>query len=311
VIGGHIVLQAGFAEPIHAVDAATGKAVATMPPEGWANAAIGHDGLVFFHGRGGLVARDLKSGDVRWRVMMSVAQTQPVVVSKGHVFAQQRETDEASPWVGFEAANGRRSFELHTDPYAPLAANDDVLVSFENDELVGYSASDGKERWRSALDVQPPIMIENGRLFARVEDQLGIFAAGSGSLHKRIDLGGTDAFHPSAIRPQLAASGNLVAWIQDEVVHVADAGSGKESWRQERAQLLAITPSVLVTSWDDELRGLDPATGSSKWKLTLDGDPLSITAREDTIAVRLSGSRYAVVDGKSGKRRFGYDLPPL
>lgn len=310
VIGGHVVVQRSFADPIQTLDAETGRAVATMPPEGWANAVIGHDGAVFFHGRFGLVARELRTGQVRWRVMMMSGRTQPVVSSKGLVFVQQRESD-ASSWIGFEAATGRRSFELRTDALSPLAANDDVLVGFENRDLVGYNAADGKERWRSALEVRPPLLIENGRLYARVEDQLGVFTASSGSLQKRLDLGGTDAFHPSAVRPQLAAGGNQVAWIQDEVLHVADAASGKESWRHERAELLALTADAVVTSWDGELLGLDPATGSAKWKLSLDEDPLSITAREQTIAVRLPDARYAVVDARSGKRRFLYDLPPL
>jgi outer membrane protein assembly factor BamB len=311
-----VLVQEGLRDPVEAIDAKTGKREKFLPADGWADAPVVRGNLAYFHGRGGLVARNILTGDVEWRVLMDVSLLSPIVPSKDLVFVPQtlNGADFTSPtetsWVGFDAKNGLKRLELRADANAALAANDDVAVTFENGDLCAYSVGDGKERWRSTIPATKPLMIEGGRVFARTGDELGVFAASTGALQKRIDLGGTDAF--GWFRPRLVARGAVVAWIESSVLNVADASTGKTMWRHEGAEELALAPSIAIAGHHDVLEGLDSATGVSKWKLTLDGRIDSISADGDTVVVRRTDGEITVVDAISGKVRFDVDLsaPP-
>lgn len=304
-----VVVQRDIRQPVFAVDAKTGKSIAQMPGEGWADAPTVRGDIVYFHGKSGLVARDLKSGAVLWRVLMNVSLLFPVVASKDKVFAPQLiQKDLLSKpemsWVAFDAVKGTKLFELRADAYAPLAANDDVAVTVENRELCGYSVTDGKERWRSTVAAGKPLLIEGGRLFARTGDELGVFNASSGALQRRIDLGGTDAL--GWFRPGFAARGPMLGWIEGHVLNVADVGSGKKVWQHEGSDLFAMTSGVLASARHDLVEGLDLATGAKKWKLVLEDDADSLSADGDTIVAR-AGDVITVIDAATGKRRFDFD----
>lgn len=310
VVDGHIAVQAGIRQPLHLIDAGTGVAVST-PDGGWSDAPAAKKGLVYTHGAGGLVARDLTSGEVKWRVLMKMSYLARVVPTSKAVFVPYYThvdllggTEQG--WVALDVEKGQRLYEVRADRFAPLAANDDVVVTLENGELVGYSTADGKERWRSTVKVSGPLSIEDNRVFARSEDQLAIFTAASGALQRRVDLGGTDPFR--WFRAPFVAHGNTIAWIDSSVLSVADVTTGKPLWKKEGVEDLAVAGGLLIASRDDQLEGLDLATGASKWKVALDHDSSSLAAGGDAIVARVERDELAVLDAATGKRRFSFDL---
>lgn len=308
--GGRIAAQENIRDPLYSIDVKTGTSV-PMPSGGWADAPATKDGLVFVHGQGGLAARDLTTGAVRWRVLVKMSYLWNVVPSKQVVFVPHLAHVDllggtVTGWAALDLAKGLKVYEVRADRFAPLAADDNIAVTIENGELVGYAATDGKERWRSAVKAEGPLVIANGRLFARSEDTLAVFNASSGALQRRIDLGGTDAFR--SFRQPLASQGDMVAWIESHVLHVADLGSGKPLWKREGVEDLALANNIVVASRDAQLEGLDLATGTSKWKLTLDHDSKSLSADGDTIVARIDDETLSVIDAMTGKERFRFDL---
>lgn len=308
--GGRLVVQEHFASTIYALDARTGGAVVAMPGDGWVEAGAVRDGVAFLHGHNGLVARDLKTGKVRWRSFVNLGYTWKLTVAKDLVFAQQRFykggfTGPETSWVGFDTATGIKRYELLTDRRAPLVANDDVAVTFEQKELVGYNVNDGKERWRSTVEASGPLYVEAGKVYARTGDQLGIFSATTGALQRRVDLGGTDAF--DGLRPAFAARGNTFAWVESSVLHVADAATGKEMWRKEGVESLAICAGVVVAGAGGRLFAFDLTTGSQKWKSELAVEDDTLAGADDAVSVRLDSTHVVVVEAATGKQRFVFD----
>lgn len=310
LVGGRLVVQEHFASTIYALDARTGGAIVAMPGDGWVEAGAVRDGVAYLHGRNGLVARDLKTGAVRWRSFVNLGYTWKLTVAKDLVFAQQRFykggfSGPETSWVGFDVATGIKRYELLTDRRAPLVANDDVVVTFEQNELVGYNVNDGKERWRSTVEASGPLYVEAGKVYARTGDQLGIFSAATGALQRRVDLGGTDAW--DGMRPAFAARGNTFAWVESSVLHVADATTGKEMWRKEGVEALAICAGLLVAGAGGRLFAFDLTTGSQKWTSTLVVDEETLAGADDAVSVRLDSTHVVVLDAATGKQRFVFD----
>ncbi len=303
LVGDRVLIQAQAGRDVQSLDAKSGQRVASFGFEGWADGLDSSGKLVFVHGAGGLAARDVDSGEVRWRVMMKLGYAWRAEAGGSLVFAPVWR-DKDSTWIAFDGATGSRRFELSTDRWAPLQANGDVIVTIDDDTLVAYDATDGKARWRSEIEVRSPLLLAGSRLFVRLDDdRLGVFTASSGALQRRIDPGGTGPFRGfRGTHPRLAANAKLVGWIQDDVLSVADAGSGKVSWTKSDAELLAMSDTVVVTTVGDQVLGLDPATGSQKWRFNADEEPESVVARGDTVAVR--AGELVVLDAQSGKKRF-------
>ncbi|MBK8942404.1 MAG: PQQ-binding-like beta-propeller repeat protein [Polyangiaceae bacterium] len=310
VADGRIAVQQGIRKSLHLIDAGTGAAV-SLPAGGWSDAPAAKKGLVFTHGAGGLVARDLTTGEVKWRVLMKMSYLARVVPTQKVVFVPYFAHVDLlggteTGWVALDVEKGQRVYEVRADRFAPLAANDDVVVTIENGELVGYSVSDGKERWRSTVKASGPLTIEDNRVYARSEDQLAIFTAASGALQRRVDLGGTDAFR--WFRTPFVVKGNTIAWIDSSVLSVADATTGKPLWKREGVEDLAIASGLVIASRDDQLEGLDLATGASKWKVAINHDSASLSAGGDVIVARVETDEVAVLDAATGKQRFVFDL---
>ena len=306
VIANRVLIQDGVGHDVRSLDAETGKPVAKFPYEGWADGLDSSGRLVFIHGANGLAARDIDTGALRWRVFMKLGYGWRAVSGGGLVFAPQWQ-EEKPAWVGFDAATGSRRFEIKSDRWAPLAANNDVAVTLEKQTLVGYSLADGKERWRSEIEAQPPVFIEGNRLFARVDDQIGVFTASSGALRRKLEPEGSRQFIAfRGSRPHMAASSEQLAWVTGDTLRVANLESGKVKWTRPESELVAITEDVVVTNDGPNVFGLDPDTGKVKWRFEADDDPEGISAADGLVTIRTSS--LSVVDAKTGKSRFKLPL---
>lgn len=316
--GGRVVVQPAEHRPLLSFSRSSADKPVTLSADGWADrpptlsAAIAGRNLVFLQGPGGVAARDVDSGEVVFRLFTRISPEVRPVVSGARVFipAWTETPGEDSEWIGFDALTGTRSLELRADLGMPLVANDDVLVTFDQKDLVGYAAEDGKVRWRANLEVAPPLLLAGERLYARVDGtKLGVFTASSGALSFKIDLGGTDAFQGfGSARPQLDAAPGLVAWVQDGALRVANPSTGKSSFSHDGVETFALGPTVIVVARGADVTGLDPVTGTSRWKATVAGDVTSLAVDSDTAVVRVGADAMTVLDAKTGKKRYDTSL---
>ena len=306
VVGNRVLIQGEVGQEVRSLNAETGKPVAKFPFEGWADGLDSSGRLVFMHGANGLAARDIDTGAVKWRIFMKLGYGWRAVAGGGVVFAPQWQEDKPT-WVGFDAATGSRRFEFKSDRWAPLAANSDIAVTLEKRSLVGYSLADGKERWRSEIEARPPVFIEGNRLFARVDDQIGVFTASSGALRRKLEPEGSSQFIAfRGSRPQMAANSEHLAWVASDTLMVANLESGKIKWTRPESELLAMTDDVVVTNDGTKVVGLDPATGKVKWRVEADNDPEGLSAADGLVTIRAGGLQ--VVDAATGKSRFKLSL---
>lgn len=311
---GRVVVQPAEHRPLLSFSTSAAGEPAKLPADGWADrpptlaATVAGRPLVFLQGPGGLAARDVSTGDVVFRLFTRLSPEVRPVVSGRRVFipAWTDVPGADSEWIGFDAVTGTRSLELRADAGRPLVANDDVLVTFDHEDLVGYAAEDGRARWRANLPVSPPLLLAGGRLYARLEgDKLGSFTASSGALSFKIDLGGGDAFQGfGSARPQLDASADAVAWVQDGALHVAAAASGKPRFEAAGVETFALGATSVLVARGAQIESLDAVSGKSRWKATLDGDVTSLALDETTAVARVASDRMSVFDAKTGKQRY-------
>jgi len=151
------------------------------------------------------------------------------------------------------------------------------------------------------------VFIEGSRLFARVDDEIGVFTASSGALQRKLEPEGRSPFIAfRGSRPRMAAHGKHLAWVASDTLTVADLDTGKIKWTRPECDLVAMTEGVVVTNDGPLVVGLDPATGKTKWRLEVDDEPEGISAGDGVVAVRTSGLN--VVDAETGKSRYKLDL---
>ncbi|HTR54568.1 MAG TPA: PQQ-binding-like beta-propeller repeat protein [Kofleriaceae bacterium] len=242
--------------------AAAGGHVVTAPP------AIAN-GIVYVAttdlgdgGAGGIVAIDLATGAVRWRA------TTPVAVRGGVAVI---DTAQRSALV---RAQGLAS------PALVVATQIDGIV-------LGLDAATGAIRWRHALapDAQPTARAlfasptaDGGDVVVGHEREVAALAGATGtplwSADPVPDATDSQSLAAIAIAGGVAVGtfnrqlGGVIAW---------DRASGRELWRHEGPDVLAINASPLVANdsayvvaGTDDVLALDLATGDTRWQTRLD-----------------------------------------
>ncbi len=309
IVDGHVVAQPGFRSPLLLLDAKTGKVTSKLPADGWADAPPTTKGLFFAHGDGGLVARDAATGMPRWRVFAKVSYYFQPVVSDPAVFVFDPSADDHM-WRGYDAVSGAKLFDVPCDDYAPLVAGSGVLATFEDDQLVVRSAADGKTRYRVEKEAEPPVVMAGERFYARHDDALGVFRTENGRLERSIDVGSEALCLSGGVATGLAATTDLVAFVRDDAVVVADAGSGKTRWQTPvpDAEMLVMSGDLVVVAAEEQVLALDVVSGKKRWSAAIEPDATGLSARDGLVAVRAGDARVIVLDLASGNRRFAQDL---
>ena len=174
-----MVAQPAFRAPLLVFDTASGRVIAKLPGEGFADAPPSKDGTFFHHGDGGLVAREASTGAVRWRVFAKLPYYFGPVVSETNVFVFDNSAEQHA-WRGYDALTGAKTFDIACEDYAPLAAGGGQLFTFDADGLVVRSNADGKTKYRVERAVAPPVLAASDRFYARLDDRLGVFRADNG-----------------------------------------------------------------------------------------------------------------------------------
>jgi outer membrane protein assembly factor BamB len=244
----------------------TGARAADLPPplaERWVAAVGGHvvtappaiaNGMVYVAvtdlgdgATGGVVAVDLATGAVRWRVTTPVAVRGGVaVVSPAIVVAAQVD----GVVLGLDAATGARIWRYELAPEAapnaralfasPAVEGGDVLVGHQR-HLAALAGHAGTPLWTA----DPVPEGEDSQSLAAIAIGGGVAV---GTFNRKL--------------------GGLVAW---------DRASGRELWRREGEEIVAINASpliagdtVYVATGADDVLALDLATGETRWQVRLD-----------------------------------------
>ncbi len=308
IVGGHVIAQSAFRSPLLVLEAGTGKVLATLPADGYADAPPTAKGLFFVHGDGGLVARSAATGAARWRVFSKASYYTTPVATDSAVFVFDPKPD-AHVWRGYATESGAKVFDVPCDDYAPLAAGGGLLFTIEDGALVARNLEDGKTKYRVVKDVEAPIVAGDERFFARVDDGLGVFRSENGRLERTLDVG-TDALGTvGGVAPGLVATTDVVIAAGDGGVRALDASTGKKRWEitLEDAESLALADEVLVVAAGETVVGLDPASGKKRWSTPVEPSVDGVSAGGGLVAAR-AGAHVVVLEAATGKRRFAQEL---
>lgn len=271
--------------------------------------------LVISHGRGGVAVHDAHTGEVSQRILMRLHPSERPRLSRTSMFLPAwaepiaapfgavREAEQAGAWIGFDLKTGRRTIDVRADRLAPLVANDDVLATLENGALVGYSAEDGRERWRSQVAVVRPLVITGNHLLVELpDDRLGVFVASSGALDRTLEPG-AEAFDCGlGGEPNLRATRGLAATLTSAGLSVLELPSGRRAFQDADAQAFSFAGDRLIVVTPSEVRALDLSTGKLRWKASITG-VTSLSSDGDIAAVG-SSSGLAVFETQTGKKLY-------
>lgn len=309
VVDGAVILHKAPGTEVLSLNASTGESLSRWTHDGAGSAPttvptdVFGRAVVLVHGANGVAVRDARTGEITQRIFAAVDPHERPVLSRTAMFLPTW-AGENSVWVGFDLQTGRRNLNLRCDSHSPLIANDDILATMSEGVLVGYSADDGRERWRSSLAVERPVLIRGNHLLARLEDDvLGIFVASSGALARKLEPNAEVFGRGLGGAPKLTAWENSLGMLTSEGLTVVDLETGRNQFRHEGAESCVYSGSRVVVSVGTELRGLDAATGATRWKQELGSKPVAVTADARTTLVQLEDALLAV-DATSGKKLF-------
>lgn len=327
VVDGAVVVFERSGSDVQSLNARTGKPIASWSHDRdgsfqtVVSSLVTGRPLVISHGLAGVAVHDAHTGEVAQRIFMRLHPEDRPCLSRTAMFLPAwneavgtpwnavRSEDEPGAWVGFDLRTGRRTLDLRADRYAPLVANDDVLSTMENGALVGYSAEDGRERWRSQVAVVAPVALSGNHLLVELpDDKLGVFIASSGALERTLEPG-SDVFGTGlGGAPNLRASRGFAGALTGEGLSVIKLSSGQTVFKEADARAFSFAGERLVVLGDAEIRALDLATGSVKWKAPIT-DVTSLASDGELTAV---GGRagLTVFDTQTGKKVLDQTASP-
>ncbi len=319
VVDGAVVVFERSGPAVQSLNGRTGKPIATWSHDRDGSAqtvvssAVTGRPLVISHGLAGVAVHDAHTGEVSQRIHMRLHPEDRPCLSRTAMFLPAwteasgtpwnaiRSEDEAGAWIGFDLRTGKRTLNVRSDRYARLVANDDVLATMENGALVGYSAEDGRERWRSQVVVVEPVLVSGNHLLAKLpDDKLGVFVASSGALERTLEPGASAFGEGLGGAPNLRASSGFLGILTDNGLSVIKLATGQAAFKEADAQSFLFAGDRLVVVTSSELRALDLPSGSIKWK-TATTDVTSLAADPDLTVVGMSGG-LSIFDTKTGKK---------
>ncbi|WP_135827453.1 outer membrane protein assembly factor BamB family protein [Halorussus halobius] len=183
----------------------------------------------------------------------------------------------------------------------------------DDDALVGVSAADGSERWRTAFDSHLWLYVRHDgeTLYAGAQD--GTFHAvdaDDGTRRWRVDLSADladESSRPLAVEP---TADRALAWGSNSgVLCGLDAADGTERWRVETDGEAAAFPGAVdgdaVYLRDGPaLRALSAADGSERWRYDLESEPASFPLVDGETVYVGSGDGIHALAADTGRRRW-------
>ena len=319
VVDGAVVVFERSGASVQSLNGRTGKPIATWSHDrqGSTQTVVGSSvtgrPLVISHGLAGVAVHDAHTGEVSQRINMRVHPEDRPCLSRTAMFLPAwteatgtpwnavRSEDEPGAWIGFDLRTGKRTLNVRSDRYAPLVANDDVLSTMENGALVGYSAEDGRERWRSQVVVVAPVAVSGNHLLVELpEDKLGIFVASSGALERTLEPGSSTFGAGLGGAPNLRASKGFAGVLTDDGLSVIKLATGQSVFKETDARAFSFAGDRLIVLTSTEVRALELASGSVKWKNPMT-DVTSLSSDSDLTVIGASAG-LTIFDTQTGKK---------
>ena len=191
VIGGGMLFAMDTDGTVHALDAASGRAVwkagFRLPDNGssvFGGGAAYDDGVVYVTtGLGEVAALDAKTGASKWRIKASGPLRGSPTIGFGAVYVMTQDNQI----IALNSADGTQLWNqtasvAQTGVFgvaAPAAGQGTVIAGYSSGELVAYRYENGRQLWSDALartsiatsvstltDIDADPIIDNGRVFA-------------------------------------------------------------------------------------------------------------------------------------------------
>lgn len=192
-----------------------------------------------------------------------------------------------------------------------------VYVAF-NQAVYALQIENGTQRWKFPAENQqnfttfaPPQLAGDGQLLISGYDQTLYSLNPANGNSNWTFAGATNRY----IGSPLIAVGNIYAPNSDNRLYALDA-NGELQWTFASKQPLWSQPilvdeTLVISSMDHNVYGLDPETGEEIWKLEAGGAMVSSpTPGEDgMIYVGTLKQQVLAIDGASGRVEWDYDVP--
>jgi outer membrane protein assembly factor BamB len=253
-----------------------------------------------------------------WRFKVGDHQTSSPVVASGIVYVG------ADEFFALDASTGRQvwrtAITLDSDKDAGAAVAGDTVIVMDgySDNLVGFEARTGVERWRTEFNWHLngiPIAAE-GIVYAGSFEPSNVICIGiCGSPHfSAIDVetgstkwsvGGIDT-----ARTAVAVADGTLWHVAAGTLHARNAETGDPLWdfdmRAESTSSPAVAGGlVYVGDQTGNLYALDAATGSEHWRFVANGGiSSSPTVANGTVVVGTDDNHVHAIDAANGQERW-------
>lgn len=194
--------------------------------------------------------------------------------------------------------------------YPPVLAGDAVLVAQMPGLVAAYALTDGKERWRTDLRPEAPLVVDDERVIVSSGDAIHALRVSDGALLWRAPSG------PVTIRPVVKDGWVVVA--SGTTVRTLRATDGSSVWVRDVPYVRhapAITGNTLIVGTADGfVAAHDLRTGEPAWRTQLGGAPAEPLVARDRIYVGASDRNFYCLDALTGRLewpffRIGASMP--
>ena len=259
------------------------------------------DGVAYVGaGDGRLYAVDIDTGDLLWRVRVTVGGTFPLTVADGVVYggSSLKALDADSGDVLWEYDSGRIDYS------APVVSGGVVYVGSLDRSLHAVDAETGSARWRYRTDGESrsaPIVVDRVVFFSSNDDHMYAVDAATGDLLWRYQAEG------SVYSPTIS-DGILYFGTRDHL-YAVDAATGSLVWRIEGGTETApaVMDDVVYFTSGHSVSGVHTGTGRLRFKYLAAGPVYSTPAVADGIVYFGSSDRHLyAVDAATGRGMWRY-----
>jgi outer membrane protein assembly factor BamB len=320
--GDRVLGQAWYAQPLHAIDLATGRPRGEIEVEGGVDPPIVGGDVVVMASWQSLTALPLAGGPKRWELKRAQDRFDRPVVDGGTVYVYRSFVDEVGsderPVVqAVELATGRElwTFPVGKGPNPMLVpAKGGVLVAHAK-ALSLLDAASGRPRWT----FQAPAALR-----AAVDGGARIYVGGEDGVLRAVDAAnGSEvwSFQKKSKTPfsigyyqndaPMGLADGLLFFVADGALVAFDVDKRAERWTLPGVSGVVVAPGTALARLRDDNRfaALDTSTGRERWRVRVhDYVASSPIIGGGVVVIRPQASVLYAFDLRQGYLRWTFDL---
>ena len=283
------------------------------------NPALGQDKWVYVTDDSKVYALCRRTGALRWQTKAQPFLTSPVLGPDGLLFVAAG--DDKLHALDTKTGLRRWVFESAYGFSSPAAVGPDgtVYIGMQDDRIRALASRDGSRQWEVPLTgvIHPPLPGPDSALFVASQDgNLHALSNRTGDRLWEYKTGG----HPTS--PVLDANGTLYLGDRTGVVHAVDAKTGQRRWihATNPGQFGITTPpallvdgTVVVGTWDNNVRCLRSNNGTLKWEFK-SGGPVAFAPASDpqgTLYIGAGDGKVHALDSQTGNLKWTHGTSTL